>query len=93
MAASWNAYRLMTMPFTIRTPKNVTTWTRQRKSNPVKLVSATEITGTNAKTKNSSMKLPPSNEMFLLNTRCEKRKTDEAQFYFKDYLDFIISES
>ena len=56
--------RLMTAPFTIRTPKNVTTRTRKRKSSPVKLVSPTEITGTNAETESSSMKVPPPNEMF-----------------------------
>ena len=59
------AYRFMTAPFTIRTPKNMTTRARQRKSNPVKLVSPAEITGTNAETKSNSMKLPPSNEMFF----------------------------
>ena len=82
----------MTAPFTIRTPKkNVTTRARQRKSNPIKLVSPAEITGTNAET--DSMKLPPPNEMFLLNTRCEKSITDEVQFYFKDYQDFITSDN
>ena len=40
-----SAYRLMTTPFSIRTPKNVTTRTRTRKSNPAKLVSITEGTG------------------------------------------------
>ena len=29
--------------------------------------------------------------MFFLNTRCEKSITDEVQFYFKDYQDFITS--
>ena len=53
-----SAYRFMTVPFTIRTPKNVTTRDRQRKSNPIKLVSPTEITGTNAETKSDSMKVP-----------------------------------
>ena len=83
----------MTAPFTIRTPKNMTTRARQRKSNPVKLVSPTEITGTNAETKSDSMKVPPLNEMFLLNTRCEKSIMDEVQFYFKDYQDFITSDN
>ena len=86
-------YRFMTAPFTIRTPKNMTTRARQRKSNPIKLVSPAEITGTNAETKSDSMKLPPPNEMFLLNTRCEKSIMDEVQFYFKDYQDFITSNN
>ena len=88
-----SAYRLMTAPFTIRTPKNITTRTRKRKSSPVKLVSPTEITGTNTETESSSMKVPPSNEMFLLNARCEKSIMDEVQFYFKDYQDFITSNN
>ena len=46
-----SAFRLMTAPFTIRTPKNITTRTRKRKSSPVKLVSPTEIAGTNNKLK------------------------------------------
>ena len=87
-----SAYRLMTAPFTIRTPENVTTRTRKRKSSPVKLVIPTEITGTNTETESSSMKVPPPNEMFLLNARCEKSITDEVQFYFKDYQDFVTSD-
>ena len=73
----------------------MTTRARQRKSNPIKLVSPAEITGTNAETKTDNMKLPPPNEMFLLNTRCEKSIIimDEVQFYFKDYQDFITSNN
>ena len=71
----------------------MTTRARQRKSNPVKLVSPAEITGTNAETESDSMKLPLSNEMFLLNTRCEKSIMDEVQFYLKDYQDFITSNN
>ena len=73
----------------------MTTRTRKRKSSPAKLGSETETTGTNAQTENqnSSMKVPPLNEMFLLNTRCEKSVTDEVQFYFKDYQDFITSNN
>ena len=86
-------YRFMTAPFTFRTPKNVTTRARQRKPNPVKLVSPAEITGTNAETESDTMKVPPQNEMFLLNTRCEKSIMDEVQFYFKGYQDFITSDN
>ena len=83
---------MMTAPFTIRMPKNVTTRTR-KKSNPVKLVSPTEVTGTNTETESSGMKVPPPNEMFLLNARCDKSITDEIQFYFKSYDDFISSDN
>ena len=39
------------------------------------------------------MKVLPPNEMFLLNTRCDKSITDEVQFYFKNYQDFISSNN
>ena len=66
--------RLMTAPFLVRTPKSVTIRTRTRKSSPVKLVSITESTGITPQTddQNNSMKIPPLNEMFLLNAQCEK---------------------
>ena len=88
-----SVYRLMTAPFTIRTPKNVTTRTRKRNSSPAKLVSPTEIPGTNEETESSSMKVPPPNEMFLQNARCGKSVADEVQFYFKDNQDFITSDN
>ena len=86
-----SAYRLMTAPFVVRTPKNITTRNRQRKSNPVKLVSPTEISGTSVES--DSVKIPPPNEMFLLNNRCKKSVLEEVQFYFKDYHDFVTSNN
>ena len=86
------AYRMMTAPFTIRTPKNVTTRTR-KKSNPVKLVSPSKISGSSTETVDSDRRVPPHNEMFLLNARCEKNITDEVQFYFKNYNDFVSSDN
>ena len=89
------AYRLMTAPFTVRTPKNITTRTRKRKSSPVKLVSIMESTGITTKTEdqNNSMKIPPPNEMFLLNAWCEKGIAEEVKFYFKSYQEFITSDN
>ena len=89
-----SVYRLMTAPFTIRTLQSVTTRTRKRKSSPVILVSTTENTdiSTQTENQNSSMKVPPPNEMFLLNNKCEKSITDEVQFIFKIYQDFITSK-
>ena len=90
-----SAYRLMTAPFLIRTSKNVTTRTRTRKSKPVKLVSITESTGIKLQSEdqNDSMKLPLPNEMFLLNAQCEKGISQEVQFYFKNYQEFITSSN
>ena len=90
-----SACRLMKAPFLIRTPKNVTTRTRTRKSNPAKLVSITESTGITSQSEdqNGSMKIPPPNEMFLLNAQCEKSISQEVQFYFKSYQEFITSSN
>ena len=79
-----SAYRLMTAPFSMRTPKNVTTRTRKRKSSPSKMVCISKITGlaTKAEDHNDIMKIPPPNEMFLLNAQCEKSIAEEVQFYF-----------
>ena len=86
-----SACRLMTAPFSVRTLKNVTIRTRTRKSSPVKLVSITESTGITPQTddQNNSMKMPPPNEMFLLNAQCERSITEDVQFYFSSYQEFI----
>ena len=36
-----------------------------------------------------SMKIPPPNKMYLLNTHCEKSMAQEVQVYFKSYRDFV----
>ena len=89
-----SAYRLMTAPFSMRTPKNVTTRNRKRKSSPSKMAHINEITdlATQAENHNDSMKMPPPNEMFLLNARCEKNIAKEVQFYFKTYQEFVTSD-
>ena len=89
------AYRLMTAPFIVRTPKNVTTRTGRRKSSPTKLVSITETTSPSAQNWNQSkdLKAPPLNGMFLLNAHCEKSIIEEVQFYSKNYQDFISSDN
>ena len=35
------------------------------------------------------MKVPPPNEMYLLNTQCEKSIAEEVQFYFRSYEEFV----
>ena len=79
----------------MRTPKKVTTRTRKRKSSPTKLVSINKTTGvaTPAGDSDSSMKIPPLNEMFLLNAQCEKRIAEEVEFYFKSCQEFITSDN
>ena len=35
------------------------------------------------------MKIPPPNEMFLLNAHCEESMAQEVQIYFKSYGEFV----
>ena len=46
-----------------------------------------------AENHNDSIKLPPPNEMFLLNAWCEKSIAEEVQFYFKTYKEFVTSDN
>ena len=58
-------------------------------------MSITESTGITSQSEdqNDSMKIPPPNEMFLLNPQCEKSISQEVQFYFKSYQEFITSSN
>ena len=86
----------------MRTPKNVTTRNKKRKSSPNKIVHINEIAdnltskaestnatslGTNSP--NDSMKVPPPNEMYLVNAHCEKSMAQEVQIYLKSYREFV----
>ena len=42
---------------------------------------------------NNSMKIPPPNEMYLLNTHCEQSMAQEVQIYFKSYREFVNCEN
>ena len=90
-----SAYRLVTASFSMRTQKKVTTRNRKRKSSPSKMVRIIEIadSATQAENHSDSMKVPSPNEMFLLNTRCEKSIAEEVQFYFKTYKEFVTSDN
>ena len=97
-----SAYGLVTAPFSMRTPKNVTTRDKKRKSSPSKMVCVNEIadnltskaenpntTSLEVSSPNNSMRIPTPNEMFLLNANCKKCIAEEVQFYFKGYEDFV----
>ena len=90
-----SAYRLMTVPFSMRTPKNITTRNRKRKSSPSKMASINKIVdlAMQAENYNDSMKVPPPNKMFLLNAWCEKSIAEEVQFYFKSYKEFVTGDN
>ena len=91
-----SAYRIMTTPFLIRTPKNVATRNKKRKSSPNKMVCINEIadnltskaestnpTSLETSSPSHSMEMPPLNEMYLLNAHCEKSMAQEVKIYFK----------
>ena len=71
-----SAYRFMTAPFLVRTPSNVMTRNRQRKSSPNKLVCIDNLV-TSAESNISSnvgdiLKVPTPQEITRLDARCEK---------------------
>ena len=92
-----SAYRFMTAPFLVRTPSNVTTHNRRRESNPNKLVCIDNL-ATSAEFNISShaddiLKVPTSQEITRLDTRCKKAMVNEVKFFIHSYEEFITSEN
>ena len=88
-----SAYRVMTAPFLVRTPSNVTTHNRRKMSNPNKLAGSDKLT-TSAVLDNPSetehvLKVPTSQEIIRLNARCEKAVMNEVKFFIHSYEDFM----
>ena len=71
-----SAYRFMTAPFSVRTPSNVMTCNRRRKSSPNKLVHidnlATSAVSNISSDAENVLKIPTSQEITRLDARCEK---------------------
>ena len=97
-----SAYRIMAALFLMRTPKNVTTRNKKRKSSPNKMVcinetadnltlkaASTSATSLGTSSPNDSMKIPPPNKMYPLNVHCEKSMAQEAQVHFKSCREFV----
>ena len=92
-----SAYRFMTAPFSVRTPSNVTTHNRQKKSSPNKLVCINNLT-TSAVLNISSeaenvLKVPTSQEIIGLNSRCEKAIMNEVKFFIHSYEEFLTCKN
>ena len=94
-----SAYRFMTAPFLVRTPSNVTTHNRQRKSSPNKLVHIDNLAtlvesniSPNIDTDNS-LKIQPPLEITRLDTRCEKAMANEVKFFIHSYEDFMTCKN
>ena len=87
------AYRFMTAPFQVRTPRNVTTRNKRKMSNPNKLVGSeglitTAVADKQPETEHIS-KIPTSQEIIGLNARCEKETMKEVKFFIHSYEDFM----
>ena len=88
-----SAYRFMTAPFQVRTPRNVTIRNKRKMSNPNKLVGSDSLIATTVADKQSEAeyisKLPTSQEIVVLNARCEKETMKEVKFFIHSYDDFM----
>ena len=88
-----SAYRFMTAPFQVRTPRNVTTRNKRKMSNPNKLVGSEGLITTAVADKQPEtehiLKIPTSQEIIGLNARCEKETMKEVKFFIHSYEDFM----
>ena len=88
-----SAYRFMTAPFQVRTPRNVTTRNKRKMSNPNKLVGSDDLITAAVADKQPEAeyisKLPTSQEIIVLNDRCEKETMKEVKFFIHSYEDFM----
>ena len=92
-----SAYRFMTAPFSVRTPSNVMTCNRQRKSSSNKLVhidSLATSAGSNiSPNTDNSLKIPTPLEITRLDMRCKKAMANEVKFFIHSYEDFMTCKN
>ena len=92
-----SAYRFMTAPFLVRTPSNVMTHNKQKKSSPSKLVCINNLVPSGVPNVSSEtenvLKVPSSQEMIGLNARCEKAIMNEVKFFIHSYEEFITCKN
>ena len=88
-----SAYRFMIAPFLVRTPSNVTTRNRQRKSSPNKLVRidnlATSAVSNISTDAENVLKVLTSQEITRLDARCKKATMNEVKFFIHSYKEFM----
>ena len=88
-----SAYRFMTAPFQVRTPRNVTTRNKRKMFSPNKLVGSEGLITTAVADKQLETehipKIPTSQEIIGLNARCEKETMIEVKFFIHSYEDFM----
>ena len=92
-----SAYRLMTAPFLVRMPSNVTTRNRRRKSSPNKLVCvdnlATSAESNISPNTDNILMVPTPQEITRLDGRCKKAMVNEVKFFIHSYEEFMTSEN
>ena len=92
-----SAYRFMPAPFSVRTPSNVTTCNRRRKSSPNKLVHIDNLATSSESNISSNaddiLKVPTPQEITRLDVRCEKAMVNEVKFFIHSYEEFMTSRS
>ena len=91
-----SAYRFMTAPFSVRTPSNVTTHNKRKKSSPNKLVHINNLTTSgvsNISSEENVLKVSTSQEIIRLNSRCKKAIMNEVKFFIHSYKEFMTCKN
>ena len=92
-----SAYRFITAQFLVRTPSDVTTHNRQRKSSPNKLVRidnlATSAESNISPNTDNSLKIPTPLEIIRLDVRCKKAMANDVKFFIHSYKDFMTCKN
>ena len=89
-----SAYRFMTAPFLVRTPSNVMTRNKQKKFSPNKLVHIDNSATLNITSEaENALKVPTSQEIIGLNSRCEKAIMNEVKFFIHSYEEFMTCKN
>ena len=89
-----SAYRFMTAPFVVRTPSNITTHNKQKKFSPNKLVCIDNSATSNITSEaENAVKVPTSQEIIGLNSRCDKAVMNEVKFFIHSYEEFMTCKN
>ena len=89
-----SAYRFMTAPFLVRTPSNVMTHNKQKKFSPNKLVRIDNSATSNITSEaENTLKVPTSQEIIGLNSRCKKAIMNEVKFFIHSYEEFMTCKN
>ena len=78
-----SVYRFMTAPFMVRTPSNIMTYNKRKKFSPNKLVCIDNSATLNITSEaENAVKVPTSQEIIGLNSRCKKAVMNEVKFSY-----------